>query len=79
LIEPATYRILYIAHVWQAAIDVVHNQSVCELELNNKFIKGSMWVAHKRAHEGLCNFVRTEERRKERAVLGRRTAKNVPS
>lgn len=77
----ATYRHLYVGHVWQAAAVtqyVVHNHAVRKLELNDERIEGGVRVAHERAHESLRNFVRTEEWREERAILGRRCAEDVP-
>jgi hypothetical protein len=78
----ATYRDLYVGRVWQAATVtqcVVHNYAIRKLELDDECVERGVRVAHERAHEGLCDFVRTEERREERAILGRGSAEDVPS
>jgi hypothetical protein len=81
-LKRATYRILHFAHFWQVAAvtqEVVHNHAVRKLKLNDECIERGVRVAHERAHEGLCDFVRTEERREERAILGRWGAQDVPT
>jgi hypothetical protein len=76
------YRILYITHVWPAATvtqNIVHNHAVRKLEINDECVQVGVRVADERAHEGLCDFMRTKERREEGAILRRRSTKYVPA
>src|SRR5258707_11192863 len=76
-----TNRILHVAHVWKAAAvtqDIIRNHVVRKLELNNEFVKMRVRVAHEHAHEPLRDFIRTKERREERAILWRGSADNLP-
>ena len=47
--------------------------------LRDKVVERGALVVHESAHEDLRDFVCTEERHEERAVLGHRGAEDVPS